>query len=236
MASRANSLWLRVKRRAQFILDNKQRVGWIVFVSYSSGCVVTFLAVSLMLLYANNGNAKSLKSLFVSIFIQLQLFRLRRRNRSVGPSFRITPHVAAKSIGKLAAYSDKQQYPFLRILPQTQPSNRFVVYDSLIFSSKARVKRSMQQPWSSQRVTRFRKVCRDAHAITTPVNPEATDIRIQELSARRVKCHWVAYQGASIDNGVILTLQGGGYIAGRPPMQYSLVPIASIQSGSRISL
>eukprot|EP01084_Bolivina_argentea_P050547 92964_1 len=208
-----------------------------------SGCVITFLAMAYILLYANNRNPSSIKEILVGMFIQIKLYQLRKQKQNEiaqedkmneqknNSLFRITPKILNTTINSISKYSDKKQYPFIRILPHTKPTNRYILYDSLIFGAKERTKKAMLKPYSAARVTNFRKICDNACEITTPIYPDYTNVKMEQLTDQNIKCYWIQYYGSSIENGVIIGLHGGGYTAGSPAMQYSLCSLLSKLTG-----
>merc|ERR1719229_9160 len=46
--------------------------------------------------------------------------------------------------------------------------------------------------------------------------------KISIKTVKNIKIHWIEYDASSIDNGLILAIHGGGYVAGMPSMQYAL--------------
>merc|ERR1719242_1520939 len=49
---------------------------------------------------------------------------------------------------------------------------------------------------------------------------------------RSIDLHCIAYSGASMANGAILCIHGGGYVSGSPSMQYSLCAELSKLTGA----
>merc|ERR1712228_488520 len=65
---------------------------------------------------------------------------------------------------------------------------------------------------------------RDHMAFSEPMFTLIKD-NLCKISIEKVKnipIHWIEYEGSSIDNGLVLAIHGGAYVAGMPSMQYSL--------------
>ena len=214
-------------------MDNKQNAAMIVMVSFMSGCIVTFIAITIILCIANDVSPKRVGGIIGFIYLQFCLCKMRYKHRNINDNnnyFRITSKTVNDAINDINKYKNKSKYPFIQILPSTKPSNRYIWYDQFIFSNKDKTRKNLSKPYSRRSVIGFRKVCDRSVLITTPLFPSYVDIKI-EIIPYKIPCHWISYKGSSKDNGIIICLHGGGYVAGSPPMQYALCSLLSKLTG-----
>ena len=194
------------------------------------GICSTMLILTLFLCYANNIPLTKPMHIGVEMFLQMSKFWFRLRRKP----FRITENILSKSMSNLQIKNvqhdiSKEKYPYVRILPTTKPTQEAQFWDDLLYKEKQKnFIAELKKPYKSSRIKKLRAHMDFSEPMFTMVDNN-TIINIEII--RGITCHWIEYQGSSINNGLILCSHGGGYVAGMPSMQYNLCSYLSKLTG-----
>jgi len=106
-------------------------------------------------------------------------------------------------------------------LPMTTPSREAQFWDDLLFKQKQDMfVAELKKPYSSSRISLLRSQMDFSEPMFTLIKDNLCKITVETI--RNIPVHWIQYEGSSINNGLIIAIHGGGYVAGMPQMQYSL--------------
>eukprot|EP01083_Nonionella_stella_P110024 321657_1 len=124
---------------------------------------------------------------------------------------RITPEILKQCLD-FDKYSNKEEYPYIRILPTTQPSKAFIEADN----ESVQNKRIFVESYKSNPQSLFTSVA----DITNLYRPVLMSIRMSNprtckcteyKQIANTKCYWIQHDNASLSNGVILAFPGAAY-------------------------
>eukprot|EP01083_Nonionella_stella_P019610 54441_1 len=124
---------------------------------------------------------------------------------------RITPEILKQCID-IQKYSNKQQFPYIRILPTTPPSKAFIEADNECVKKK----RIFIETYKSNPSSLFSTM----NDLTNLVRPMLMSIPMADPRTCKcteykqilnTKCYWIQHDNASLSNGVILAFPGSGY-------------------------
>ena len=203
---------------------------FVFIVGLSIGICSTMFSLILFLCYANNIPLTKPMHIGVEMFLQMSKFWFRLRRKP----FRITKNMFEKSMSNIEIKNvqkdiTKEKYPYVRILPSTKPTQQAQFWDDLLYKEKEKnFIAELKKPYKSSRVSKLRAHMQFSEPMFTMVDNN-TQINVEIIKG--IACHWIEYQGATIDNGVILCAHGGGYVAGMPSMQYNLCSYLSKLTG-----
>mmetsp|Transcript_44247 Transcript_44247/g.39488 ORF Transcript_44247/g.39488 Transcript_44247/m.39488 type:complete len:454 (-) Transcript_44247:772-2133(-) len=203
---------------------------FVFVIGLSIGICSTMFSLILFLCYANNIPLTKPMHIGVEMFLQMSKFWFRLRRKP----FRITKNMFEQSMSNLEIKNikhdiTKEKYPYVRILPTTKPTQQAQFWDDLLYKEKEKnFIAELKKPYKSSRISKLRAHMQFSEPMFTMVDNNTT-INVEII--KNIACHWIEYQGASIDNGVILCSHGGGYVAGMPSMQYNLCSYLSKLTG-----
>jgi len=147
-----------------------------------------------------------------------------------------SPRLSTESIHNALLDTNKlRSLPYVRILPMTTPSKEAQFWDSLLVKEKENTfLAEIRKPYSPSRVAQLRRNVAFSEPMFTLYDKSMCRVTQSLIgdNYHEIALHWVQYSGASMANGVILCIHGGGYVAGMPSMQYSLCAELSKLTGA----